>query len=250
MNAVRCEIDRRVRCASSDRAEIFIDVKHVREAIKELKLEKSDGLTGLVSNNIICGPEILHVYISLLFSCVLRHGYTPWALLSSVIIPIPKNLRGDLESSDNYQGISLCSSLLKLFEIIIMNMCKHSLCTSSLQFAFKNEYSTTMCVSVFKEILSYYRSRDTNVYCCFLDATKAFDRLQFDKLFELLCTRNMPCLYLHILLDMYERQSISVSWNGEQSGVFTGTNGFRQGGIISPLLFNVYIDVLLNKLKK
>ena len=250
MNAVRCEIDRRVRCASSDGAEIFIDVKHVREAIKELKLEKSDGLTGLVSNNIICGPEILHVYISLLFSCVLRHGYTPWALLSSVIIPIPKNVRGDLESSDNYRGISLCSSLLKLFEIIIMNMCKHSLCTSSLQFAFKNEHSTTMCVSVFKEILSYYRSRDTNVYCCFLDATKAFDRLQFDKLFELLCTRNMPCLYLRILLDMYERQSISVSWNGEQSGVFTGTNGVRQGGIISPLLFNVYIDVLLNKLKK
>ena len=34
---------------------------------------------------------------------------------------------------------------------------------------------------------------------------KAFDRLQFDKLFELLCTRNMPCLYLRILLDMYER---------------------------------------------
>ena len=70
-----------------------------------------------------------------------------------------------------------------------MNMCKHSLCTSSLQFVFKNEHSTTMCVSVFKEILSC----DTSVYCCFLDATKAFDRLQFDKLFELLCTRNMPC---------------------------------------------------------
>ena len=174
MNAVRCEIDRRVRCASSDGTEIFIDVKHVREPIKELKLEKSDGLRGLVSNNNICGPEILHVYISLLFSCVLRHGYTPWALLSSVIIPIPKNVRGDLESSDNYRGISLCGSLLKLFEIIIMNMCQHSLCTSSLQFAFKNEHSTTMCVSVFKEILSYYRSRDTNVYCCFLDAKKGF----------------------------------------------------------------------------
>ena len=77
----------------------FIDVKHVQEAIKELKPEKSDGLTGFVSNNIICGPEMLHVYISLLFSCVLRHGYTSRALLSSVIIAIPKNVRGDLDSS-------------------------------------------------------------------------------------------------------------------------------------------------------
>ena len=102
MNAVRCEIGG--FCAASDGTEIFIDVKHVREAIKELfKLEKSEGLTGLFSNNIICGPEILHVYISLglLFSCVLKQGYTPRALLSSVIIPIPKNVRSDCQDQGN-----------------------------------------------------------------------------------------------------------------------------------------------------
>ena len=226
-----------------------ISVQQVINGVNGLNKHKSDGDAGLFSNNLIFGPNRLYVYLSLLYSTVMIHGYMPDSLLLSTIVPIPKNTRGNLSSSDNYRGISLCSSITKLFELIIVDMHQCAFETSNLQFAFKGKHSTTMCTSVFKEVVSYYVKRDTDVYCCFLDATKAFDLIRFDKLFQILCSKPLPGLCLRVLLDMYKRQKIQIKWNDTFSNKFSTSNGIRQGGIISPLLFNVYIDVLLTRLK-
>ena len=55
--------------------------------------------------------------------------------------------------------------------------------TSDLQFAYKQNHSTSMCTLTLKEVVKYYTSRQGQVYCCLLDASKAFDRVRFDKLF-------------------------------------------------------------------
>src|SRR5664279_1443206 len=49
---------------------------------------------------------------------------------------------------------------------------------------------------------------------------------------------------------MYTDQQIRVLWNGEFSTSFSVSNGVKQGAIISPILFCVYLDVLLIELKK
>ena len=229
---------------------IRITVQTIITAIKDLRKNKSDGSIGLSSNHLLHGPQRALVCIALLFSSLLRHGHTPHDLLMSVIIPIPKNVRGNLGSSNNYRGISLCSPILKLLEIVIAQKYNDYFETSYLQFAFKSEHSSVMCASIFKEVATYYLSRDTDLYCCFLDATKAFDRLKFTNLFNLLYKRNLPPVVLRLLYDMYIRQQICVSWNGVKSDTFSATNGVRQGGIISPLLFNIYLDVLLNILRE
>ena len=51
-------------------------------------------------------------------SSMLVHGYNAADLLSSTIISIPKDARGDMSRSDNYRGIALCNSICKLFDII------------------------------------------------------------------------------------------------------------------------------------
>ena len=48
---------------------------------------------------------------------------------------------------------------------------------------------------------------------------------------------------------MYTRQNICVSWQGHKSNFFTAYNGVKQGGVISPLLFNLYIYILLKRLE-
>jgi len=58
--------------------------------------------------------------------------------------------------------------------------------TSDLQFGFKTRSSTNPCTFVLKESLAYYVSHDSAVYCTFLDATKAFDRINYCKLFRIL----------------------------------------------------------------
>ena len=52
-----------------------------------------------------------------------------------------------------------------------------------------------------------------------------------------------------MLLEAYSGQNAQVSWSSAQSKSFSAANGVKQGGVLSPLLFSVYIDELLNRLK-
>ena len=51
--------------------------------------------------------------------------------------------------------------------------------------------------------VSLYNGRNTNVYACLLDATKAFDCVQYDKLFESLLEKEIPGTVLRLLFDSY-----------------------------------------------
>ena len=173
------------------------------------------------------------------------HGYTPSRLLEAIFWSIPKYLRGDLCSSNNYGGIALCAALCKLIDFIIIDKYGDKLITSDLQFAFKGEHSTTMCTTVLKEIASYYNSRKSYVYLCMLDASKAFDRVHYGKLFAMLQSRKLPAIVIRLLLDMYTSQRMCTSWHGVKSNYFTSENGVKQRGVLSPILFSLYIDELL-----
>ena len=82
-----------------------------------------------------------------------------------------------------------------------------------------------------------------------LDASKAFDGVIYEKLFELLINRGLPMPMLRLLLYQYTHQLVRTTWQGESSDIFSTVNGVRQGGVLSPVLFTVYIDVLLQRLK-
>ena len=84
----------------------------------------------------------------------------------------------------------------------------------------------------------------------FLDASKAFDRVEYSKLFRLLMKRKLPAIVLRMLSNMYVSHSALVQWNGICSTTFEVLNGVKQKGIISPILFCVYTDDLLLLLSK
>ena len=82
------------------------------------------------------------------------------------------------------------------------------------------------------------------MYLCYLDASKAFDRVNHWKLFDKLLERGMNAKLAKLLLEWYCTQLFHVKWGSVISGGFNVTNGVRQGGILSPFLFNMYIDSL------
>jgi hypothetical protein len=100
-----------------------------------------------------------------------------------------------------------------------------------------------------KETIAYYTSNDSSVFCVFLDATKAFDRMNYFKLFRKLIGRNVPAIVCRFLLNSYLFQSTKVNWNGVNSSSFKVLNGVRQGGVLSPVLFCIYLDGLLDRLR-
>ena len=100
-----------------------------------------------------------------------------------------------------------------------------------------------------KQAVDYYRSNSSPVYICFLDASKALDRVNYAILCKKPASRNFPNVIVHILHVWFSRLCFYVKWGSELSQSFHATNGMRQGGILSPHLFDVYINELSIKIK-
>ena len=92
------------------------------------------------------------------------------------------------------------------------------------------------------EVTTYFMRRGTAVNACLLDCSKAFDKCRFDKLFEKLIAKGFPPIVVRILIFAYEEQTGCVKLAGKQSTFFKLTNGTRQGSVLSPILFSVYLD--------
>ena len=227
-----------------------IDVSEVEVAVKSLKPGKSDGTYDQKSNHIINGPKILFVWLSLLFNGMLRHGIVPSSFLVSSVIPIPKCKNKSLNSSENYRGIALSSLIGKLFDLVVFKSNCNVLRTSDYQFGFKKGHSTQMCSFAVNEVVQYYSNKQSNTYVMLLDASKAFDRVEYVKLFKLLLKKGLCSVVARVLASLYMKQSVKIKWGSSLSREINISNGVKQGGILSPILFVFYIDELLLRLKR
>ena len=92
-----------------------------------------------------------------------------------------------------------------------------------------------------------YQRLGSSVYFWVFYASKAFDRINHDTLFKKLVNRNvgLPAyMTVRLLVFWYSHQQIFVKWGNVMSSVFTVSNGVRQGVVLSPYMFNVYMDGL------
>jgi len=155
----------------------LFNASDVRNAVSRLKPHKRDACNELSSDHIINACDELFVHIAWLFNAIIVHGTLPDSFLLSTIVPIPKGRNANVSDSSNFRGIALSSMYGKLIDNIILQRFSDRLQTSELQFGFKAKSSTNLCTFVLKETLSYYAGNQSFVFCTFLDATKAFDRV-------------------------------------------------------------------------
>ena len=254
MNELLNDIENRIgqiRChiKCNDQAHV-VTPADVERAIKKLNRGKHEGKYELYSDHLINGTAKLNEGLAGLFTAMLIHAYIPQGFRESVVFPIPKNKRKSLKDSDNYRGITLSSILGKVLDNILLNKFNDVLSSSDLQFGFKPKSSTTQCTFVLNETIQYYRSRGSGVFTMLLDASKAFDRVHYIKLFRLLLRKGCCPVIARFLAILYTDQQVSVTWNGTPSRTFEVNNGIKQGGVLSPVLFCVYMDELLLRLKQ
>ncbi len=128
------------------------------------------------------------------------HGYNAEYLLIGIMISLPKDHKANICDSNYYKGICLCSCINKLLEWCMIHRYGDKLYTSSLQLSFKSDHSTSMCSLALKEVVNYYRNGRSKVYACFMDASKAFNRIRHDKLFKILQDREIHPLALRLII--------------------------------------------------
>ena len=82
------------------------------------------------------------------------------------------------------------------------------------------------------------------MFVCFLNASKAFDGVNHNVLFDKLKRRGIPGFIVRLLAFWYTNHKMCIRCGNVYSNEFTVSNGVRQGGILAPMLFNAYVDDL------
>ena len=224
--------------------DMAVSTKCISEIIAKLECGKSAGPDEICAEYLKFSNVKLHTLLALCFSLCLSHGYLPIALIETTIIPIVKNKSGNLSDSNNYRPIALATIVSRILESVLLIKCGEYLTACDNQFGFKSCHSTDLCIYTLKEFIEYYKNRGTTVYVTFLDASKAFHRLNYWLLFDKLIKKNIPFFIIKLLCFRYTHQQMFVRWGNTISTHFTVANGVKQGRVISPILFNIYMDKL------
>ena len=168
---------------------------------------------------------------------------------SSVIVPLVKCKTKNLSDVENCRTIAISNSMSKLFESVILNEIIAEAVGDEFQYGFKPGVSTAMCTKVLKTTIDYYNSRDSHVFCCFVDYSKAFDFVNYWQLFSKLLKDGVNSKIVCLLATGIVI-SRCVCWGNTFSNFFSVSNGTRPGCILSPYLFARYIRDLLCTLAK
>ena len=138
-----------------------------------------------------------------MFNGFLMHGYLPNEFMSSSLTPTIKDPKGDITSTANYRPIAVSSIISKLFEFVLVNRIVPHLNLSSNQFGYCEGVGLDTCVYIVKEHLLRLDKLGSNPLVCFIDASQAFDRVNYNILFRKLIDRNVPGYIIRTLQFWY-----------------------------------------------
>ena len=108
-------------------------------------------------------------------------------------------------------------------------------------------FTTSLCSFLLLETIQYFKSRGSNVYMLSLDCTKAFDKVQFSKLFDTLIEKDICPLIIRMIINTYMKSISIVKWNQTMPDPFNIRNRVKQGAILSaPCLHFILILYYIN----
>lgn len=225
-----------------------IPAKTVATIISRMQRGKSPGHDGLSIEHFKHAGVYLSRVLSLFYSLCIGHSYLPEPLMRTIVVPVVKNKTGDTSDMNNYRPISLATTAAKVLDRLLNSYLLKHVEVHDAQFGFKAGVSTESAILSLKHTVKYYTKRRTPVYACFLDLSKAFDLVSYDVLWDKLRGTGVPVEYTALLRYWYAHQMNRVRWVGTLSDEYRMECGVRQGGMSSPLLFNIYINQLIERL--
>ena len=140
-----------------------------------------------------------------LFNHILSTGVYPEDWCKALLFVFKK---GDSADAGNYRPIILISHLAKLFTSVLnhklLNWCDSNSCVTDAQFGFRPGYSTVDAIFVLQALTTEFLSKKNKLYCCFVDYQKAFDSVNYVKLWRRLIQLGITGKLFNIIKLMYE----------------------------------------------
>lgn len=227
----------------------YFTVELIDSCIRKLKAGKAAGPDELMTEHLLNAHPAVVIHLCLLFRNMSVHGFVPHDFGVGIIVPLLKDKLGNVNDTNNYRGITLIPVISKLFELVLLEIAASYLSTDDLQFGFKKGTGCNNAIFLLQETVDYFTSRGSSVFAACLDIKKAFDRVNHFKMFTSLIKSGAPKWLILILVNWYSKLNVCVKWKNCISRSFAVASGVRQGGVISPALFNVFINSFIINLR-
>ena len=126
--------------------------------------------------------------------------------------PSIKSKYDDLKSTSTCSEIMISSTLLKLFDYCILPSFTERRILLPLQFAYCSSSSTMLATALLKEAIGKYITQGSYVYACFMDMSKAFERVNHDFLLRKLVEMNISPMNGRALSFMLKNSRVRVKY--------------------------------------
>lgn len=244
-------LKRSTYCGTPWSDDMLFDVALVDSVIRGSSHGKAAGLDNLSVEHLQYSHPVLPLILTKLFNIMLRSGRVPDGFGLSYTVPLPKNSNTSINkplSVNDFRGISISPVISKIFEKCILDRFAVFFETHDSQFGFKKGMGCSHAIYSVKAVVDCYTKLGTTVNLCALDLKKAFDKMNHSGLYIKLMDRMIPNCLLSLIEHWFSICATCVRFGGYLSGFFYLKCGVRQGGVLSPHFFAVYINDVIKRL--
>ena len=219
--------------------------REVEAAVQSLKKGKSAGVDNIPAELVQAGGEDVITALTTICNRIWQTGEWPTPWTQSLIITLPK--KGNLQQCQNYRTISLISHPSKVMLKVILNRLKPQAekIIAEEQAGFRAGRSTTEQIFNLRILCEKYLQHQQDLYHVFIDFKKAFDRVWHAALWATMKKYNISTNLIQVIKNLYTKATSAVLFNGSIGDWFRTTIGVRQGCLLSPTLFSIFLERIM-----
>jgi len=218
------------------------------KAVQKLSYKKACGIDGILNEMLKSGCTILVPLLNKLFNRILTSGIFPNSWRTNTLT----HKKGEKLNPDNYRGIAVGSNLCKLFCSVLHNrinlFADSNAVIPACQIGYKKKSRTSDHILTLKNLIDKYlrkaKNKCSHLYTCFIDFKSAFDTVWRNALMYKLLRCGIGGNILQIIKNMYSEVYYCVKTQKGLSNKFISSVGVKQGCVLSPTLFNIFLSDL------